>query len=147
MHYNPHLSIKLSGVGAVISHILPDGSEHPASRTLFQVERNYAQLEKEALSLILGIKKFPIYLYGWLFTLDKTLLCILGPKKGIPELSAARLQRWVLILAAYNYKIEFGPTQKHGNEDGFSRLPLPEVTHSNPDVNLLRLQYVSHSTN
>ena len=108
--------------------------------------------------MILGIKKFHIYLYGWLFTLvtdHKTLLCILGPKKGIPELSAARLQRWVLILAAYNYKIEFGPTQKHGNKDGFSRLPLPEVTHSNPDVNLLngsliealRLQYVSHSTN
>ena len=48
MHYNSHLSIKLagdasaSGVGAVISHILPDRSEPPASGTLSQVECNYA---------------------------------------------------------------------------------------------------------
>ena len=44
MHYKSHLPIKLagdasaSGVGAVISHIVSDGSEHPiayASRMLF----------------------------------------------------------------------------------------------------------------
>ena len=153
MHYmyNPHLPITLAGdasasrVGTVISHILPDGSERPiayASRALSQAERNYAQLEKEALSLIFGIKKFHIYLYGRSFTLvtdHKPLLCILGPKQGIPELAAARLQRWALILAAYNYKIEFRPTHEHGNVDGLSRLPLPEVTHSDPDINSLNV--------
>ena len=128
MHYNSHLPIKLvgdastSGVGTVISHILSDGSEHPiayASRMLSQAESNYAHLEKEALSLIFGIKKFHNYLNGRSFTLVtdyKPLLCIFDHNQGIPELAAARLQRWALTLAAYNYKIESCPTQEH---DGF----------------------------
>ena len=58
-------------------------------------------------------------------TEHKPLTAILGPKKGVPSLTAARPQHWAIILAAYNYNIEFKPTQKHGNADGFSRLPLP----------------------
>ena len=47
----------------------------------------------------------------------KPLTAILGPKKGIPPLAAARLQRWAWILSAYKYEIEFRPTGKHGNAD------------------------------
>ena len=77
-HYNPALPINLAadasayGVGAVISHIFPNGSERPiafAPRTLSTSEKNYAQLEKDALSLVFGVKKFHQYLYGRRFTL------------------------------------------------------------------------------
>ena len=54
----------------------------------------------------------------------KPLTTIFGPKKGIPVMAAARLQRWALILSAYSYDIEFCPTERHGNVDGLSRLPL-----------------------
>ena len=104
VHYDPTLPLILAadassyGVGAVISHRLSDGSEKPvafASRTLTSSERNYAQGEKEALSLVFGIKKFHQYLYGRKFVLEtdhKPLTTILGPQQGIPPLAAARMQ-------------------------------------------------------
>ena len=138
VHYNPSLPLRMAGdasaygVGAVISHVMPDGSERPiafASRTLSASEKNYSQIEKEALSLVFGVKRFQNYLYGRPFTLvtdHKPLLTILGSKKGIPTLAAARLQRWAIILSAYQYQIEFKPTNAHSNADGLSRLPLKE---------------------
>ena len=60
-----------------------------------------------------------------LYTDHKPLTTILNPKKGIPPLSAARLQRWALLLAAYNYNIVYRSTKAHANADGLSQLPLP----------------------
>ena len=117
-------------LGAVLPHVYPDGTERPiayASRTLSVTERNYAQLEREALSLVFGIKKFHPYLFGREFQLltdHKPLTTILGPKTGIPSLAAARLQCWALILSGYKYQIKYKPTKCHGNADGLSRLPL-----------------------
>jgi len=62
-HSDPALSMMLEanasayGVVAVISHVLPGGSERPiafASWTLTPSKRNYAQIEKEALALVSG---------------------------------------------------------------------------------------------
>ena len=122
------------GVGAVISHTMPDGSERPIAygfRTLSKAEKNYAQIEKEALAIIFGIKKFHQYVYGQKFKLltdHKPLTTILSPKASLPALAAARLQRWAIILSTYQYEVEFRPTQQHGNADGLSRLPLINET-------------------
>ena len=80
--------------------------------------RNYSQIEKEAPSLVYAVKKFHGYLFGRQFTLltdHKPSTTIFGPKRGVPTLATARLQRWALILSAYSYDVEFRPIQQHGN--------------------------------
>jgi len=139
VHYDPSLPIHLAadvsayGIGAVISHVARDGSEHPiafASCSLSVSERNYSQIEKEALALVFGVRKFHQFIYGRHFTLvtdHKPLLAILGPKKEIPPLAAARMQRWAFQLSGHDYDTLFKPTTAHCNADGLSRLPLPQT--------------------
>ena len=156
-HYDPQLPLQLAGdassygVGAVLSHKYPDGSERPiayVSRTLLPSERNYAQLEKEALALVFGIQKFHQFIYGRKFTLltdHQPLLAILGPKKGIPSIAAARMQRWALLLSAYQYVIVYRSTRDHANADCLSRLPLQkkETTGNPPDATLFNVAQIS----
>ena len=57
------------GVGAVLSHVMDDGSEHLvhvayASRSLSAAEKNYAELDKEALAIVFRVTKFWQYLLG-----------------------------------------------------------------------------------
>ena len=78
VHYDPRLDLVVAGdasaygIGAVLSHKMPNGEERPvafASRTLSSAERNYSQVEKEALACVFAVKKFHSYIFGQSFTL------------------------------------------------------------------------------
>ena len=74
----------------------------------------------------------------------KLLTTILGPNKGIPSMTAARLQSWAVRLSAYSYTIEFRLTQQHSNADGLSRLPLSVAyaSDSAPDPSCFNVKQV-----
>ena len=100
-HYDPDLPLVLAadmsvyGLEAVISHTFLNGSVAFASRTLKSSELDYSQVEKEPLALVYGIQKFHQYIFGRRFTLltdHQPLVSILGPKRGVPPLAAARMQ-------------------------------------------------------
>ena len=76
-------------------------------------------------------------MYGCKFTLitdHKLLLAILGPKKGIPPLDAARLQSQAILLSAYNYDIQSKSTSTHANVDALSCLPILDTTTEDQSV-------------
>ena len=135
VHYDLNRTLRLAcdassyGLGAVLSHVMEDSQERQiayVSSTLRSTEKNYAQIEWEALSIIFGVKKFYQFLYGRKFTLvtdHQPLLTILGPKATIPPLAAARMQCLAIVFSAYNYQIQYRSSAKHSNCDALSRLP------------------------
>ena len=120
VHFNPKLKLMLAcdasayGIGAVLAHKYPDGSERPigyASRSLTKAEKNYSQIEKEGLACIFGVNKFRSYLLGHSFELitdHKPLITLFHQHKPTSSQASARIRRWLLQLAAYEYTIRVG---------------------------------------
>ena len=118
------------GIAAVLSHRFPDETERPIayySRMLTDTERKYSQIDKEALGIKCGVEKFFYYLFGRRFTLitdSRPLVQIFSPDKGLPALSATRMQHYSIYLTGFNFDIIYRSTHQHGNVDALARLPV-----------------------
>lgn len=105
VHFDPKKLIVLTcdaspyGTGAVLGHQVTPTVEAPIafhSSTMNTAERGYAQIDKEALAIIRGVKKFHNYLYGHHFEIrtdHKPLLGLLSRDKPTLSVLSPRMQR------------------------------------------------------
>ncbi|XP_055306964.1 uncharacterized protein K02A2.6-like [Sitodiplosis mosellana] len=110
------------GLGAVLTQIQKGENRiiAYASRSLTEPELNYAQTEKEALALVWAVERFTYYLYGREFELitdHKALETLFAPKSK----PCARIERWVMRLMSYKFKVIYKPG-KTNIADPLSRL-------------------------
>jgi len=135
-HYDPTKTFVVAadasatGIGAVLLQRDSHGHERAVyhmAQSLTDSQRNYSQLEKEALALVTAVERFHKFLWGRKFLLQidhKPLLALLQPSniKGLKPTTAARLKHWALRLLDYDFKIEYIRTQDFGQADALSRL-------------------------
>lgn len=114
------------GLGAVLIQVNEHGPRiiSYANKSLSDVEKRYAQTEKEALALVWATERFHFYLYGRTFELitdHKPLETIFGAKSK----PCLRIERWVLRLQAYKGRVIYRPG-KTSIADPLSRLAITE---------------------
>lgn len=83
-----------------------------ASRSLTDCERRYSQTEKEALTLVWACERYHAYVYGMKFNLvtdHKPLEVTYGPRSK----PCARVERWVIRLHPYDFRIVYAPGQSN----------------------------------
>lgn len=125
-HFDKELPVNLAcdtspyGIGMVLGHRLPIGQEMPwayYSRTLSSVERNYAQIDKEDLAIVAGVKKNPqLSLWQAIHNFDgpqaaaRSLHARLPYSSGslTPRPAMVDLPGWISVLPAIS------PGQSHG---------------------------------
>lgn len=112
------------GLGAVLIQINKTGPRiiAYASKSLSDVEKRYAQIEKEALALVWAVERFHFYLYGRSFELitdHKPLETIFGSRSK----PCARIERWVVRLQSYKATVVYRQG-KSNIADPLSRLAI-----------------------
>ena len=140
VNYNPNEEVVLScdasdyGLSAILSHRYKNGEEKPiayASKKIAKDELNRKILDKEAMAIVFGFKRFYQFIFGKVIILktdNKALQLILGPRKGIPQTADNRFQRWAYYLSGFRYEIEHVKSEANANCDALSRLPIEDET-------------------
>ena len=92
--------------------LLEDG--HPvayAPRSLSSAEVNYAQIEKELVTVVFGCEKFHCYVYGNPIDVDSDHKPLVSISTKPLAQASPRLQRLLLLLQRYDVTINYLPSK------------------------------------
>ncbi|XP_011171782.2 uncharacterized protein K02A2.6-like [Solenopsis invicta] len=157
--FDPSLPVTVScdanpvGIAGVLSHII-DGVERPVeymARALTAAERNYSQLDREAVAIVFSIQKFYRYLYGRSFTLitdNRPLTRIFQQDAKLPAITSTRLLRYAAFLSNFDYKVKHRKAEEHGNVNYLSRAPWessPVIQDEDEEINEQVINHISTS--
>ena len=132
------------GFGAVL---LQDN--HPmyyASRTLTSAEKNYQNLEREAMAAVWGMEKFHYFLYGKEFILQtdqKPLVSIF--RKHMIDVSP-RVQRIAIRAWQYDFIPQYLPGKQNIISDALSRVTPLEFQDSDAEKEILVVNLLQYFT-
>ena len=114
---------------------------HPVayfSKQLNKAQRNYSVTEKEALAVVLALKHFRTYIFGYPVTVFTDHQPLLGIFKGTQY--QGRLARWSLLVQEYNPDFKYVPGKANVVADGLSRLVASISTFPTIDSEDLKTQ-------
>ena len=122
----------LDHVGAVLmqnhdGHLKPIGY---FSKKMKPVEQRYSTTDREALGIILACRRFHHFLWGVPFTIHtdhQPLVSVFKRKTKSP-----RINRWVIELQDYRFKIEYRPGKNNQVADQLSR-PVRPIFYQSSD--------------
>lgn len=99
---------------------LDDGTPSDFGFSITLSAKKYAQLDKEKLAIVFGVKHFHHCLLGHRFTIysdHKPLQYLFHENNAIPVMTSVCIQCWALTFTAYDYGIVFKSGSQHTNAD------------------------------
>ena len=103
------------------------------------VERRYAQIEKEALAITWISERLADYLVGlqfYMHTDRKPLISLCFADKSLDAVPP-RIQRFRFRMIRFSYNISYIPVTTLCTADTLSRFPLRDVSNSVPNIDAL----------
>jgi transposase InsO family protein len=129
--FNPKEDVELicDASAVAVGAVLSQGGQPVLyiSKTLSQAERNYSQLDREALAIIYAVKRLHKYVYGRKFAIvtDHKPLEYILKQDGCKSAHAnQRVIRWGVFLANYDYEIVGRRTNEIPMADMLSRVEV-----------------------
>ena len=114
-------------IGGVLSQ-----EGHPViyvSRKLSQAEKNYSNIEREALAIVFVVTRLKKFLHGTMFILQtehKPLKYLFAPDEEIPKAASARITSWAIALMEFDFELKYTPGEQIPHADALSRLDLDD---------------------
>lgn len=120
--FTVHTDFSHTSIAAILEQLQADGKQHVisyASRHCSAAESKLGPTDGELLAIVYAVEKFHCYIAGthFLVTTDHAALVHLNEAKT----RNAKLARWAMKLASYDFTIKHRPGRVHDNADGLSR--------------------------